>query len=643
MRVRRPTSRSGGGGSLWGRILLSQRRCGRFLLFLGIATTLLLHLCEAFSSVQHLHRYLRHNNKMTKKTISEPNYYEADPFPTSTTTRTKKATTTSLTATKTSTGSITSKSSGSTSRFSNRQRLDQLLSQQQQNPFPRTWVPLAVVDQLDPHRPTRSEFMGCSYVTYYSPQGGAAEGGHWALHDDACPHRLAPLSEGRIERSSTTNNTTPVLLECAYHGWQFDATGQTQRIPQLPMNARVPTAAAASPACVPTYSTMLYQGVLWAWVWSDDPLSLLNESQAHPHGMITTPLGASAFMRDLPYGWDTLLENLADPAHVPFAHHGLQGTRDDAIPIEIVMDKNSTNNKYGFSLTFTDRTMQKYRRGTAVFSAPYVLQYYGNFTNAEGTMNLPNTAPFRLSTICVPLRPGWSRIMIFVGPPSVDEEDTANDHPPQQQQQPQNLNDTSKTASSPHHPNVPKSKKQKSTLVSKLVKTIFSLFPVWLLHTFSNRFLDSDLAFLHYQERTAATAAATARSSSDGVVGGTVSRQNVYYCPAPADRAVLALRNWFRTYAKPWLDQPLPESPLNRDSLFDRRVQHVQICRHCQAALRAVGIWRRNTIGLLTACVVVWPYTRLARWAVAGSVLLLSILQTVERTLTQGGYDHSQT
>ena len=27
---------------------------------------------------------------------------------------------------------------------------------------------------------------------------------------------------------------------------------------------------------------------------------------------------------DLPYGWDTLLENIADPSHIPFAHHGLQ-------------------------------------------------------------------------------------------------------------------------------------------------------------------------------------------------------------------------------------------------------------------------------------------------------------------------------
>jgi len=35
-----------------------------------------------------------------------------------------------------------------------------------------------------------------------------------------------------------------------------------------------------------------------------------------------------AFHRDLPYDWSTMVENVADPAHVAFAHHGVQGNRD---------------------------------------------------------------------------------------------------------------------------------------------------------------------------------------------------------------------------------------------------------------------------------------------------------------------------
>jgi pheophorbide a oxygenase len=32
----------------------------------------------------------------------------------------------------------------------------------------------------------------------------------------------------------------------------------------------------------------------------------------------------TTYTRDLPYGWDTLVENIIDAGHVPWAHHGLQ-------------------------------------------------------------------------------------------------------------------------------------------------------------------------------------------------------------------------------------------------------------------------------------------------------------------------------
>ncbi|MEB3331526.1 MAG: Rieske 2Fe-2S domain-containing protein, partial [Synechococcaceae cyanobacterium] len=42
---------------------------------------------------------------------------------------------------------------------------------------------------------------------------------------DLCPHRLAPLSQGRIDPDSG-------LLTCSYHGWSFDGDGLCRRIPQ---------------------------------------------------------------------------------------------------------------------------------------------------------------------------------------------------------------------------------------------------------------------------------------------------------------------------------------------------------------------------------------------------------------------------
>ena len=46
----------------------------------------------------------------------------------------------------------------------------------------------------------------------------------WQAFLDVCPHRLIPLSEGRI-----TDNKE---LQCAYHGWCFESSGKCTAIPQ---------------------------------------------------------------------------------------------------------------------------------------------------------------------------------------------------------------------------------------------------------------------------------------------------------------------------------------------------------------------------------------------------------------------------
>ena len=46
---------------------------------------------------------------------------------------------------------------------------------------------------------------------------------------DECPHRLAPLSDGRI----ATDASGATRLECSYHGWQFSGCGACTHLPQL--------------------------------------------------------------------------------------------------------------------------------------------------------------------------------------------------------------------------------------------------------------------------------------------------------------------------------------------------------------------------------------------------------------------------
>ncbi|CAI0403649.1 unnamed protein product [Linum tenue] len=65
--------------------------------------------------------------------------------------------------------------------------------------------------------------MGMDVVVWWDGNENA-----WKVFDDMCPHRLAPLSEGRIDRWGS--------LQCSYHGWCFDGSGSCQLIPQAPLD-----------------------------------------------------------------------------------------------------------------------------------------------------------------------------------------------------------------------------------------------------------------------------------------------------------------------------------------------------------------------------------------------------------------------
>ena len=138
---------------------------------------------------------------------------------------------------------------------------------------------------------------------------------------DACPHRLAPLSQGRIDPDSG-------CIECPYHGWAFDTDGTLKTLPQLDEGRTIETSTASNGAAtsLPVHASgdLLFvflpteiTGELW-------PITLLPEQQ-YPYLQEKIDKGATYISRDLPYSWDFLLENFMDPAHIPFAHHSLQG------------------------------------------------------------------------------------------------------------------------------------------------------------------------------------------------------------------------------------------------------------------------------------------------------------------------------
>ena len=47
---------------------------------------------------------------------------------------------------------------------------------------------------------------------------------------------------------------------------------------------------------------------------------------------LTTYKTVEGHVQDLPYGWATLVENVLDPAHINFSHHGVIGDRRAQLP-----------------------------------------------------------------------------------------------------------------------------------------------------------------------------------------------------------------------------------------------------------------------------------------------------------------------
>ncbi len=71
----------------------------------------------------------------------------------------------------------------------------------------KQWYPVAVIDLLDPQKPHPTQLLGVDIVVWRNGDN------KWSVFEDKCPHRLAPLSEGRVEDDGT--------LLCASHAWLF--------------------------------------------------------------------------------------------------------------------------------------------------------------------------------------------------------------------------------------------------------------------------------------------------------------------------------------------------------------------------------------------------------------------------------------
>jgi len=144
-------------------------------------------------------------------------------------------------------------------------------------------------------------------------------GGRPAALEDRCPHRNAPLSEGRVRAGE---------LECRYHGWRFGGDGACLAVPGLtgPPGARA--------ARAPAYPCLEQDGFLWVYSTPGD--APVRGPPRLPHledGRYTTA------RRELEVRATLLaaLENTLDVPHTAFLHRGLFRTGGAGPVVEVVV------------------------------------------------------------------------------------------------------------------------------------------------------------------------------------------------------------------------------------------------------------------------------------------------------------------
>ncbi|PIA53939.1 hypothetical protein AQUCO_00900482v1, partial [Aquilegia coerulea] len=298
------------------------------------------------------------------------------------------------------------------------------------------WYPIAAVCDLDKRVPHARRVIGLDIVIWWDRNEEK-----WQVFNDSCPHRLAPLSEGRIDQWGR--------LQCVYHGWCFNGSGACNFIPQAPPDG--PPVHTSKKACVAVYPCIVQNKILWFWPRSKTQYKDIATKEKPPYvPELDDPSYTSVMTsRDIPYGYEVLIENLMDPAHVPYAHYGIlvpkKADREGGMPLDINVTR---LDKSGF--------LGKQANACNEFVAPCLFSYYSNpvsdGSSTSGSVQ-KKTSQRRILLVffCIPVSPGKSRVLFSF---------------------PRNF----------------------AVWVDRVV-------PRWILHIRSNLVLDSDLYLLHLEER----------------------------------------------------------------------------------------------------------------------------------------------
>jgi phenylpropionate dioxygenase-like ring-hydroxylating dioxygenase large terminal subunit len=239
------------------------------------------------------------------------------------------------------------------------------------------WYPVHYLQDLDKSQLTRFTLLETDIVIWWDENQQT-----WRAFIDKCPHRLAPLSEGRINEDG--------LLECPYHGWTFAGSGECTSIPQQVEGGKAET---SQRACVNSLLTTVKQGMLFVYPGKPEnapqtkvPVVDLLEENTEGWVFLNT-------FRDIPYDALTLMENVLDSSHIPYTHHKTVGNRSNVSPVELELLETG---KWGFTGTWEEGP----RKGTlgkqnTTFIAPNLMWHDLTSKQFGRTLTVVYATPIR--------------------------------------------------------------------------------------------------------------------------------------------------------------------------------------------------------------------------------------------------------
>lgn len=160
------------------------------------------------------------------------------------------------------------------------------------------WYVIMFSDDLRKDQSYQAKLFGDPLVIFRDHMGVAT------CFLDSCPHRMVPLSLGKVCRGT---------IECAHHGWRYDGSGRCVHIPLLPEKQQIPKTARAH-----TYPTIERGGAVW--VWPGDPREADASLIRLPTDLPGRLTHAHSMAVLFPTRYDLLIEHVLDMPHVFGSH-----------------------------------------------------------------------------------------------------------------------------------------------------------------------------------------------------------------------------------------------------------------------------------------------------------------------------------